>query len=131
MAYMSGGNAFYGNYGTGNVNTGGYNTAGNNGQMNNGFQTTTTQTTQNTVPSTSYAPPSSQYVPCRIVENEQSIIANEVPTNGNIGVFVCQDMSVIYTKAWGADGYIHTNVYQLVKSQGPQTEIEKLTKEMV
>lgn len=53
-------------------------------------------------------------LPGRVVNQEQDILPNEVPMNGDVGFFVQKDLQKIYAKTWGGDGCIHTNVYQLV-----------------
>lgn len=59
----------------------------------------------------------------RMVRNEQDIFPNEVPNNGNLAVFVQEDLNMVYLKTWGRNGLIDTNVYQLVtdepQQQGP------------
>lgn len=66
--------------------------------------------------------PTRSYLPGRIVQNEQAIVANEVPMDGSLGVFVQQDLQQIFTKTWGNDGFIHTDVYQLVTGKTPQND---------
>ena len=56
----------------------------------------------------------------RIVRNEQDIFPNEVPNNGNLAVFVQEDLNAIYLKTWGRNGLIDTNVYQLVTNDPQQ-----------
>lgn len=56
----------------------------------------------------------------RIVRNEQDIFPNEVPNNGNIAVFVQEDLNTIFLKTWGRSGLIDTNVYQLVTNDPQQ-----------
>lgn len=54
------------------------------------------------------------FLPGRIIREEQDIVPGEIPMNGNISVFVQQDLQRIYAKSWGGDGRIHTNVYEFV-----------------
>ncbi len=50
----------------------------------------------------------------RMVNAEQEIVANEVPMDGNYGVFLTRDRSRVFVKTWGHDGLIHTDTYNLV-----------------
>lgn len=54
------------------------------------------------------------FLPGRVIREERDIVPNEIPMDGNIGVFVQQDLQRIYAKTWGGDGLIHTNLYELV-----------------
>lgn len=54
------------------------------------------------------------FLPGRVIREEQDILPGEVPMNGNVAVFVQQDLQRIYAKSWGRDGLIHTNVYDFV-----------------
>lgn len=50
----------------------------------------------------------------RIVKAVEEIVPNEVPMNGNVGIFPLSDMSSIYVKGWNQDGTISTVVYKPV-----------------
>ncbi len=75
-----------------------------------------------TVPTSNYSQSVRQtqttYIPGRMITKENDILPSEVPMDGNLGIFVQQDLKRIYAKTWGGDGLIHTNVYELVNGQG-------------
>lgn len=48
----------------------------------------------------------------KIVQNVESITANDVPMDGSVAYFPKQDMTEIYAKSWGADGKIRTRIYR-------------------
>lgn len=54
----------------------------------------------------------------RNVQSEMDILPNEIPMNGQIAIFVQNDLKTIYAKTW-ANGQYLTNVYQLLS---PETE---------
>lgn len=56
-------------------------------------------------------------LPGRIVESIQDIVPNEVPMNGQVGLFPQRDYSCIYAKAWNAQGTIDTVVYVPYKEE--------------
>lgn len=57
----------------------------------------------------------------RMVRDEREIRPNEVPNNGDIAVFVQNDLGRVFVKTWNGNGLIDTNEYQLVQNtpQGP------------
>ena len=65
----------------------------------------------------------------KVVQNPDSIAANDVPMDGSVAFFPMQDMSQILAKSWNADGTIRTIVFKPVLDGNPnnlsQTE-EKL-----
>ena len=65
----------------------------------------------------------------KVVQNPDSIAANDVPMDGSMAFFPMQDMSQILAKSWNADGTIRTIVFKPVLDGNPsnlsQTE-EKL-----
>lgn len=63
-------------------------------------------------------------IPCRYVQNEQSIIAQEVPMNNQYGVFVQYDMDMIYLKRWQNDGSIDTKYYKEIKPNGQEPQMQ-------
>lgn len=58
------------------------------------------------------------YIPGRIVQNEEEIVASEVPQDGNYSTFIQQDFQKIYLKTWGNKGLINTKKYELVEENG-------------
>lgn len=62
------------------------------------------------------------YLPGRIVTSERDIFPNEIPMDGNLAVFLQQDLQMVFAKTWGSDGLIHTNAYQLVNPSGETAE---------
>lgn len=59
----------------------------------------------------------------KIVQDKDSLVANDVPMDGSVAFFPRQDMSEIYAKQWNADGTIKTVIYRpvidnAVNSQG-------------
>lgn len=59
-----------------------------------------------------------QYIQGRMINEERDITANEIPTDGSFAVFIQQDLKKIYTKAWGGDGVVHGDTYELVRPDG-------------
>lgn len=55
----------------------------------------------------------------RMIQTEEEIIPNEIPMDGNLGVFVQNDLKQIFLKTWGGDGVIRTNRYVLVDENAP------------
>lgn len=53
----------------------------------------------------------------RIVKTVEEIVPNEVPMNGNVGIFPLSDMSSIYVKGWNQDGTISTVLYRPVSNE--------------
>lgn len=48
------------------------------------------------------------YIPGRMINSIEEVMPNEVPMDGNISLFVKNDYSSIYAKAWNSDGTITT-----------------------
>ena len=53
-------------------------------------------------------------IPGRIVQSIDEVTPNEIPMDGNIGVFVKEDLSIIYIKRWTKDGTIKTFEYPIM-----------------
>lgn len=52
---------------------------------------------------------------CRIINTPEEIRADEVPMDGNVGLFISRDMSKIFVKSWnGMTGAIDTLVFNPV-----------------
>lgn len=98
------------NYGVGMQNPQGMSMGG------NPYQQSSMGMTQQTTP------PRMSYIPGRMVTAERDIVANEIPMDGNLAVFIQQDLKRVYAKTWGGDGLIHTNVYDLVDPLQQNTE---------
>ena len=52
----------------------------------------------------------------KVVQSQDSIVANDVPMNGSVAFFPKSDLSEIYAKQWSADGTISTMVFKPVQS---------------
>lgn len=55
----------------------------------------------------------------KVVQSQDSIVANDVPMNGSVAFFPKSDLSEIYAKQWSADGTISTMVFKPVKNDNP------------
>lgn len=53
------------------------------------------------------------YIPGRMVANEQEIMAGEVPMDGSLSLFLQNDLRCIYAKQWNSNGTIDTVRYVL------------------
>ncbi len=65
----------------------------------------------------------------KVVQSQDSIVANDVPMNGSVAFFPKSDLSEIYAKQWSADGTISTMVFKPDKKEepiNPTMEPEKL-----
>ena len=65
----------------------------------------------------------------KVVQSQDSIVANDVPMNGSVAFFPKSDLSEIYAKQWSADGTISTMVFKPVQNDNPNKlsqETEKL-----
>ena len=65
----------------------------------------------------------------KVVQSQDSIVANDVPMNGAVAFFPKSDLSEIYAKQWSADGTISTMVFKPVQNDSPNklsTDTEKL-----
>ena len=65
----------------------------------------------------------------KVVQSQDSIVANDVPMNGSVAFFPKSDLSEIYAKQWSADGTISTMVFKPDKKEeaiNPTIETEKL-----
>ena len=52
----------------------------------------------------------------KVVQSQDSIVANDVPMNGSVAFFPKSDLSEIYAKQWSADGTISTMVFKPVQN---------------
>lgn len=60
----------------------------------------------------------------RIINDPAEIMPSEIPMDGTPTLFLSQDYSKIYVKAWSADGTIKTFVYSPIEqssAEGPKT----------
>ena len=55
----------------------------------------------------------------KIVQSQDSIVANDVPMNGSVAFFPKSDLSEIYAKQWSADGTISTMVFKPLQNDNP------------
>lgn len=55
----------------------------------------------------------------KVVQSQDSIVANDVPMNGSVAFFPKIDLSEIYAKQWSADGTISTMVFKPVQNDNP------------
>lgn len=55
----------------------------------------------------------------KVVQSQDSIVANDVPMNGSVAFFPKSDLSEIYAKQWSADGTISTMVFKPIQSDNP------------
>lgn len=55
----------------------------------------------------------------KVVQSQDSIVANDVPMNGSVAFFPKSDLSEIYAKQWSADGTISTMVFKPVTNDNP------------
>lgn len=55
----------------------------------------------------------------KVVQSQDSIVANDVPMNGAVAFFPKSDLSEIYAKQWSADGTISTMVFKPIQNDNP------------
>ena len=55
----------------------------------------------------------------KVVQSQDSIVANDVPMNGSVAFFPKSDLSEIYAKQWSTDGTISTMVFKPIKNDNP------------
>lgn len=55
----------------------------------------------------------------KVVQSQDSIVANDVPMNGSVAFFPKSDLSEIYAKQWRADGTISTMVFKPIQNDNP------------
>jgi hypothetical protein len=55
----------------------------------------------------------------KVVQSQDSIVANDVPMNGSVAFFPKSDLSEIYAKQWSADGTISTMVFKPIQNDSP------------
>lgn len=55
----------------------------------------------------------------KVVQSQDSIVANDVPMNGSVAFFPKSDLSEIYAKQWIADGTISTMVFKPIQNDNP------------
>ena len=61
----------------------------------------------------------------RVVENAESITANDVPMTGCYAIFPKSDMKEIYAKAWNSNGQIETLKFALISNEANNSSIEE------
>ena len=69
----------------------------------------------------------------KVVQSQDSIVANDVPMNGSVAFFPKSDLSEIYAKQWSADGTISTMVFKPIQNDNPNKlsqDTEKLKIEL-
>lgn len=54
---------------------------------------------------------------CRVIDDFNSIVANDVPMDGNGAVFMKRDASEVQWRNWSANGTIQTTVYKPVQPE--------------
>lgn len=62
------------------------------------------------------------YLPGRMIQAENEVMAYEVPNDGSIAAFIQKDLQTVYLKTVCGDGLIHTNEYKLVSTEAPTEE---------
>ena len=55
----------------------------------------------------------------KVVQSQDSIVANDVPMSGSVAFFPKSDLSEIYAKQWSADGTISTMVFKPIQNDNP------------
>ena len=55
----------------------------------------------------------------KVVQSQDSIVANDVPMNGSVAFFPKSDLSEIYAKQLSADGTISTMVFKPIQNDNP------------
>lgn len=64
----------------------------------------------------------------KVVQSQDSIVANDVPMNGSVAFFPKSDLSEIYAKQWSADGTISTMVFKPVQNDNHNKFITRFRK---
>lgn len=79
---------------------------------------------QSLQPQVQQTQPQSQQVGlnCRVIDDFNSIVANDVPMDGNGAVFMKRDASEVQWRNWAANGTIQTTVYKPVQPEN-QSEV--------
>lgn len=54
---------------------------------------------------------------CRVIDDFNSIVANDVPMDGNGAVFMKRDASEVQWRNWSANGTIQTTVYKPIHEE--------------
>ena len=65
----------------------------------------------------------------KVVQSQDSIVANDVPMNGSVAFFPTQDLSEIYATSWDANGTIVTRLFKPILADNTNklsSETEKL-----
>lgn len=62
------------------------------------------------------------FLPGRMIQAENEVMAYEVPNDGSIAAFIQKDLQTVYLKTVCGDGLIHTNEYKLVSVENNPTE---------
>lgn len=76
----------------------------------------------------SAAVPQDEYRKVKIIKNIDEVFPNEIPTDGNWGIYILEDYSKIYLLRQGIGG-IQRNEYSLIVPDSPS--VETLTAAMV
>lgn len=64
----------------------------------------------------------------KVVQSQDSIVANDVPMNGSVAFFPKSDLSEIYAKQWSADGTISTMVFKPIQNDNPNKLLQDTEK---
>lgn len=62
------------------------------------------------------------FLPGRMIQAENEVMAYEVPNDGSIAAFIQKDLQTVYLKTVCGDGLIHTNEYKLVSMKNNPEE---------
>ena len=66
----------------------------------------------------------------KVVQSQDSIVANDVPMNGSVAFFPKSDLSEIYAKQWSSDGTISTMVFKPVQNDNPNNKLSQDTEKL-
>lgn len=69
-------------------------------------------------------------LPGKIINTESDIAANEVPSDGSVGLYLCKDLSCLYAKAWNNNGQIDTVKFVREEPTRQLTPVEELEQKM-
>lgn len=74
---------------------------------------------------------------CRVIDDFNAIVANDVPMDGNGAVFMKRDASEVQWRNWAANGTIQTTVYKPVQAENtaegtniPQMDFNSLNEDV-
>lgn len=58
----------------------------------------------------------------RFIQDENEILAKEIPMDGSFAAFVKMDLSTIFLRTWGGDGDVHGDTYVKLNNTVNQNE---------